>query len=261
MEVFIMENFTVLNYQGSKNNLSSFIYKNIEPYIQDGRAILDIFSGSAAVSNMFRDNYQVYANDVECYASIIADAILNQADIESASNLLHSLDIEYTTTIKKQANPIINFINHEQQALDHENFEELIALYNSYPTVWNNQYSQITKSLLTVDGIKSTKDFYLFTTYYATNYYGIIQALDIDCIIKVINTSFTEYKTALLSCLFYAMKEAVFSKDGHMAQPLNPEKNQSRLFVQRKKNIYELFSKKFKVILNVKTLFKPLKII
>lgn len=97
-----MENFTVLNYQGSKNNLSSFIHKNIEPYIQDGKAILDIFSGSAAVSNMFRDNYQVYANDVEYYASIIADAILNQADIESASNLLHSLDIEYATTIKNR---------------------------------------------------------------------------------------------------------------------------------------------------------------
>ena len=66
-----MENFTVLNYQGSKNNLSSFIHKNIEPYIQEGKAILDIFSGSAAVSNMFRDNYQVYANDAEIYASII----------------------------------------------------------------------------------------------------------------------------------------------------------------------------------------------
>ena len=78
MEEYIMENFTVLNYQGSKNNLSSFIQKNIEPYIQDGKAILDIFSGSAAVSNMFRDNYQVYANDAESYASIIADAILNQ---------------------------------------------------------------------------------------------------------------------------------------------------------------------------------------
>ena len=60
-----MKNFTVLNYQGSKNNLSGFIQKNIEPYIQDGKAILDIFSGSAAVCNMFRDNYQVYANDVE----------------------------------------------------------------------------------------------------------------------------------------------------------------------------------------------------
>lgn len=246
-----MENFTVLNYQGSKNNLSSFIQKNIEPYIQDGKTIFDIFSGSAAVSNMFRDNYQIYANDAESYASIIADAILNQADIESASDLLNSLDIEYTTTIRKQAKPIIDFAKQEQLALDQENYKNLINLYNLYPTVWNNQYSNITKSTLTIASIKHTNDFYLFTTYYATNYYGIIQALDIDCLIKIINSSFPQYRNALLSCLFYAMKETVFSKDGHMAQPLNLEKNQSRLFIQRKKNVYELFIKKFKEYITV----------
>lgn len=251
MEDFIMENFTVLNYQGSKNNLSSFIQKNIEPYIQDGKAIFDIFSGSAAVSNMFRDNYQVYANDAEKYASIIADAILNQVDIESATNLISSLDIEYTTTIKKQAKPIIDFIKKEQLALDQDNFEELIALYDLYPTVWNNQYSNITKSVLTVDSVKRTNDYFLFATYYATNYYGIIQALDIDCLIKIINLHFSQYRNVLLSCLFYAMKETVFSKDGHMAQPLNLEKNQNRLFTQRKKSIYELFIKKFKEYITV----------
>lgn len=241
-----METFTVLNYQGSKNNLSSFIQKNIEPYIQDGKAIFDIFSGSAAVSNIFRDNYQVYANDAESYASIIADAVLNQADIISATELINSLDIEYTTTINKLAKPIIDFIKEEQLALDKENYEQLATLYDVYPTVWNNKYSNITKSKLTVDSIKQTHNFYLFTTYYATNYYGISQALDIDCLIKVINLHFPQYKNALLSCLFYAMKETVFSKDGHMAQPLSLKKNHSRLFIQRKKNVYELFIKKFK---------------
>jgi adenine-specific DNA methylase len=246
-----MENFTVLNYQGSKNNLSSFIQKNIEPYIQDGKAIFDIFSGSAAVSNMFRHNYQVYANDSENYASIIADAILNQADINTATDLINSLNIEYTDTIKKQAKPIIDFIDKEQLCLDQDNYEELIALYNLYPTVWNNRYSNITKCELTVDSVKQTNDYFLFTTYYATNYYGIIQALDIDCIIKIINLHFPQYRNALLSCLFYAMKETVFSKDGHMAQPLNLEKNQPRLFTQRKKNVYELFVKKFKEYITI----------
>lgn len=246
-----MENFTVLNYQGSKNNLNNFIQKNIKPYIQDGKAILDIFSGSGAVSNMFRDNYQIYANDVESYATIIADAILNQPDVASASVLLNSLDIEYTTTIKKQAKPIIDFVKKEQLSLYQENFNELVILYDSYPTVWNNLYSSITKCELTVDKIKQTNDFYLFTTYYATNYYGIIQALDIDCLIKIINSSFSQYKNALLSCLFYAMKETVFSKDGHMAQPLSLEKNQSRLFIQRKKSVYELFIKKFKEYITI----------
>ncbi|MCI9132842.1 MAG: DNA modification methyltransferase [Lachnospiraceae bacterium] len=246
-----MENFTILNYQGSKSSLSNFIQKNIAPYIQDGKAILDIFSGSGAVCNMFRDNHQVFANDSECYASIIADAILNQAEIASPSSLLLSLESEFTAAFKKQGAPIIDFINQEQQAVKEESYDELTALYHSYPTVWNNRYSNITNSPLTVEKIKQLKDFYLFTTYYATNYYGIIQALAIDCLIKIIHTSFAKYKTALLSCLFYAMKEAVFSKDGHMAQPLSLEKNQKRLFVQRKKNIYELFSKKFKEYIRI----------
>ena len=241
-----MENFTILNYQGSKNNLSSFIIKNIEPYMQDGKALLDIFSGSAAVSNIFRDNYQVYANDAESYASIIADAILNQVDIESATNLINSINARYTTTIKGLVKPIVDFVNDEQAAIIEENFEKLKKIYDIYPTVWNSYYSNITQSTLTVDTIKQTNDFYLFTTYYATNYYGINQALDIDCIIKIIKLYFPQYKNALLSCLFYAMKETTFSKDGHMAQPLNLEKNQKRLFNQRKKNVYHLFIKKFK---------------
>ena len=85
--------------------------------------------------NMFRDNYQVYANDVETYASIIADSILNQADIDSASELVNSLAIEYTTTIKKLAKPIIDFVKKEQLALEQGDYERLITLYKLYPTV------------------------------------------------------------------------------------------------------------------------------
>lgn len=246
-----MENFTVLNYQGSKNNLSSFIQKNIEPYIQDGKAIFDIFSGSAAVSNLFRDNYQVFANDAEYYASIIADAILNPAEIESAATLLQTLNAEYTAAINAQITPVLCFITAEQHFLESDNHAELLQLYHTYPTVWNNQYSEITKGPLTVESLKSLKDYYLFTTYYASNYYGIKQALDIDCLIKIINTCFLPYRNALLSCLFYAMKEAVFSKDGHMAQPLSLEKNQTRLLAQRQKSIYELFLKKFKEYISI----------
>ena len=40
------------------------------------------------------------------------------------------------------------------------------------------------------------------------------------------------------------MKEASFSKEGHMAQPLNQTKNTKRLFDVRNKVIYELFNNK-----------------
>ena len=53
-----------------------------------------------------------------------------------------------------------------------------------------------------------------------------------------------ETQNVLLSCLFYAMNETVFSKDGHMAQPLNIEKNSTRHLKQRKRNVIAYFESK-----------------
>lgn len=241
-----MENFTILNYQGSKNNLHNFIYKNLEPYIQDGKVMLDIFSGSGAVSNMFRDNYQVYANDAECYASIIADALLNQPDLSNIGSFLSSFDMLFAKTKKVLAQPIMSFILAEQDSLRNRNFSMLKNLYDQYPTVWNNLNSKIINTKLNVKNIKVKNDYYLFVTYYGGSYFGVEQSLEIDTIIKCIHAQDKAFEHTLFACLFFAMKEAVFSKDGHMAQPLNLEKNQPRLFFQRKKYIYELFTKKLK---------------
>lgn len=239
-----MNNFTVLNYQGSKNNLRDFIYKNLKPYIKEGKAVFDIFSGSASVSSMFGQEYLVYANDAEAYASIIADALLNPADIPSPSAFLEQIEADYAVIKQALCIPVLDFINREKTALKENNYRELSAVYDSYPTVWNQKYSDIIQKELTVENIRAADNYYLFTTYYASNYYGIGQALEIDCIIKLIHTRFPSCRNALLMCLFYAMKETVFSKDGHMAQPLNPEKNQRRLFLQRGKCVYELFIRK-----------------
>ena len=179
-----MENFTILNYQGSKNNLQSFIYKNLEPYIQDGKVILDIFSGSGAVSNMFRNNYQVYANDAEFYASIIADALLNQPDLSNIGNFLSSFDTLFANTTKLLAKPIISFISAEKNSLQNKDFSLLKDLYEHYPTVWNNLNSAIINAPLTVKKVKQKNDYYLFVTYYAGSYFGIEQSLEIDSIIK-----------------------------------------------------------------------------
>ena len=103
-----MNNFTVLNYQGSKNNLRDFIYKNLKPYIQEGKAVFDIFSGSASVSSMFGQEYLVYANDAEAYASIIADALLNPADIPSPSAFLEQIEADYAAI--KQASDSIKIV-------------------------------------------------------------------------------------------------------------------------------------------------------
>lgn len=239
-----MDNFTVLNYQGSKNNLRGFLYRNLRPYLQDGKAVFDIFSGSAAVSNLFRDEYPVYANDAEAYASILARAVLKQAP--SDPNLPKEVEEAFPEVWKALSAPVEYFLEEEQKSLEAQDFPGLQALYGVYPTVWNERVSPITGGPLTVEGLREKGGHVLFTTYYASNYYGIRQALEIDCLIRLIHTRFSDWSDSLYACLFYAMKETVFSKDGHMAQPLSPEKNQTKLFTQRGKPVLELFLKKLR---------------
>lgn len=241
-----MNHFTILNYQGSKNNLTDFLYTNMEPYLQPGKGIFDIFCGSGTVCDLFRNQYPVSANDSETYASIIADTILNQPYFEDFPSFLILLRKHFNNSFLELKTPLCAAIDEEKNYLDNKKVVELIHLYKEYPTVWNQKTSPILNGTLTVQKLKDTGSYYLFSSYYAGNYFGIFQALEIDALIKTIHFQEASFRNVLLSCLFFAMKETVFSKDGHMAQPLNPETNQNKLLVRRRKRIWEAFEKKLK---------------
>ncbi len=82
------------------------------------------------------------------------------------------------------------------------------------------------------------------TTHYSTSYFGILQAIQLDSIRYAIEmTPITYNKSLLLSLLYSVMSTSVFSKDGHMAQPLNLDKNPTRLFKCRNINIFDSFMK------------------
>lgn len=236
-----MCNFTILNYQGSKARLRNFIINGIGPYIDRNRVIFDIFSGSGAVCGMLRNKYHVYANDSEPYAAVIADAILNKKDVSDIMMQVREI-CRHGAVHSCLKNKV--YAEREDELLRKGKVNELAEFYLQYPTIWNGLYSEITQCQLSASSAKSMPGYHLFSTYYAGSYYGIKQAYDIDFIVGMIDSEFLEYRNALMACLFYAMKETVFSKDGHMAQPLNPFKNGNRLISQRKKSIIDLFIKK-----------------
>ena len=246
-----MSGFTIINYQGSKNNLDNFIYNNIEKYLPSGKTILDIFCGAGSVSNIFRTTHKVFANDVETYSYMIVDSILNQPDYTTEPNFFDSFSKKYNRVSKQLSAPIIEDIKKEQTILTNLDADSLIKLYHNYPTVWNNKKSPITNSSLSVEALRKEKGYYLFSTYFAGSYFGIEQALEIDAIVKCIHSQKKQFRNSLFACLFYAMKETVFSKDGHMAQPLNPEKNTNKLLSVREKSIFDLFKLKFNEYLSL----------
>ena len=55
----ITDNITILNYQGSKKKLLDFIYKESINYINEDKAILDVFSGTSSVGYLFKKSFQI----------------------------------------------------------------------------------------------------------------------------------------------------------------------------------------------------------
>lgn len=242
--------FTVLNYQGSKQKLRDFIFDNLSQYLPEDKALLDIFSGSAAVSEIFKKKCLVFANDTELFASIIADAILNKPTSLSDEFYLN-FNESYSKNYQHIANFFEQYLSLEENCITNNDKAGIINLYEAYPTIWDKAVSPITGKEITATTLRKSGEYCLFLSYYANSYFGIKQSAEIDAIIKTIKNTDATCHNVLFTCLFYAMKEAVFSKDGHMAQPLNIIKDYTRLIKQRKKSIYELFLKKYSEYLNI----------
>jgi len=234
-----MKDLSIISYQGSKANLLDFISENIENYIDEGEGILDIFSGSGVVVNRLRKKYRVFANDSEPYASLIAASILNPPKQFNPKQVYMDFYNLYSMNYNKLYNQFYNNIIKEMQYIRDGNSNKLKDLYETLPSVWNNIDANITPKKL-----REENNYNLFCYYYSGSYFGLLQAIEIDSTIFAIHNLDYSLRATLYSCLFYAIKETVFSKDGHMAQPLSIDRYPRRHLKQREKSILDYFQKK-----------------
>lgn len=226
-----MDTFTIINYQGSKKNLLEFIHSNLNQYMNENDVLLDIFAGTSSVAYSYKRTNTVYANDAEEYASTMARALLcSDADTLKKIEDLKGAYANYENPDSRYEEWIVE----EAKAVEEEDIDCLEDLYERMPTVWKSGTKWFAHK----------EEYSLFVKYYSTSYFGIKQARDIDALRKAIDTNGGKVKDIYLAALFYAMKECVLSKDGHMAQPLDIKKNKTRLFKLRKKDIYALFLQK-----------------
>ena len=233
-----MNTIKILNYPGNKSSLMPFISKHIQKYISTGDKICDIFSGSGTVGTFLKNDYDIIANDAELYSYIISSALLNTPSCLELTNLKKIFTIKYNLNLKKLLNTQEDYIAKERFFLEKKDNDSLSNLYSSFPTIWNG-----SDKIINVSSLRKKNNYNLFLYYYSGTYFGIEQAIHIDCVIKSIH-ELNQHVEILWSCLFYAMSEIVFSKDGHMAQPLNIQKNPSKHIKQRTKKLMYFFYKK-----------------
>ena len=244
-----MNETSIINYPGSKKKLLDFIYTNTYKYIDKNKYILDIFSGTGCVGNMFACNgYKVISNDAEKYSYYISNALIcsqkENIDIEkikkeyskNAKRLIKHFDeeiIEEERLLKEKSNKIENFDSNLIKIWD-------ININNPYK-IEDIEIKEIEDLNININKIP----FCLFSLYFSGYYFGLKQSIEIDSIRYAIE-KYDKENSMLYTALYYAMKESVFAKDGHMAQPLNHAKNAKKLFEVRNKSISEIFFNKLK---------------
>lgn len=239
-----MDKAAILNYPGSKRRLLDFILSNSKKYLSDESVILDIFCGTGSVAEMFKnEGFTVCANDSENYSRNIAFSLLNGLDGDLDLNQLNNC---YKSNYSELSKDFSMALETEKDLISNKK-PEIEEFDLSLPKIWKDGGIVLCdKNYKTESELRNASaslPFCLFTTYYSGYYFGLKQCIQIDSIRCAIEQC-GKNKEVLLTCLYYAMKESTFSKDGHMAQPLNHAKNLHRLFKCRERDIYEIFFKK-----------------
>lgn len=237
-----------LDYQGNKKSLLGFISDCVSPYIDKDKYFLDIFAGSGSVSLFFAQKFNVAFNDIEPYSSIIISSFLlsKKSNFKDTFGLAFSTFFnEYKTNKIFLESKLAKYVELEKLFLSQQDLVSYKLLQDEYPTIWNGLYSPVINNKLTFDNLSSNQIGYnhLFCSYYGNSYFSIEQCIEIDSIrygIEKIKSN--DYSCLFFAALYHAMNQCVFSKDGHMAQPLSVEKNLNRAILTKKKNFYFEFN-------------------
>ncbi len=227
------DTLTILNYPGSKKRLLDFINNVISKILPEGKTVLDIFCGTSSVGYSLKSKYRIISNDSEIFCYAMAKSLLGNNRFDFSK--IQANFFELFNTNKNILCSTFNEVSLENSLISNCKVEALVDFYKSFTT-----FSQPNYQKRNVDS-----KFYLFTTYYSNTYFGLMQSIEIDslrCAIEHYKN--TEYYYVLLCCLYYAMKEVVFSKDGHMAQPLSLDKNSKLLLKRRQKSVLDNFTSK-----------------
>lgn len=91
-----MNTIETIRYMGIKTKLLDYIVPEIKKITPESGIVLDIMSGSNAVSYALKEFFTVYTNDVQRYSQVISDAIIvNQSETISSDSAADELVTNY----------------------------------------------------------------------------------------------------------------------------------------------------------------------
>lgn len=218
----------LLKYMGSKREIIDFVKESILSLeVRDGW-LCDLFAGTGIVSGSLKGEYNIHANDVQEYSSILSYTYL--------ANLKENISPHAISEIYDKVFCLVNEFREKKR--------NLIFDYSSLSSF--EQFKLIEEQQQLLINENFDLGFHLFAKYYSGTYWSFDQCVWIDSIRAVAE----QYKGrleyyAILSSLIFSMSYASQST-GHYAQFRDATAdNMNDILIYRKKEIWANFEKKF----------------
>ena len=211
-----VDRIQTLQYMGSKSRMLNNICK---PIIEDKdiETVVDLFAGTGSVGYALAPYKHIVSNDLEYYAYVVNEAILNGCNIDD-----ENMDL-FREAVKRKYSVSSSYVNYailkEKEYLegDLDHYAEYAAFSEGTPSIFNpktdiSELKSIEKLVACIAPGKKEQNVQfpcLFLTYFASAYFGINQCCQIDAIASQIleieekrirNVFFAALMTALSIC-------------------------------------------------------------
>ena len=237
---------STLQYMGSKARIISHI---CDPIIKNEsiETVVDLFAGTGSVGYALKSYKSVISNDIEYYAYIINQAILNGCSFSEADEAVFWMAVEQQYVLLQ--GKVSTALSAEKSFFDDEvDYKLYQSFCEKTPSVFETQSDDFRMEDLAelvshvTPGDKPTLDLpCLFLTYFANAYFGIAQCCQIDALRSIIEQVKDEYTKNILLTVLMSVMSAAASTTTHFAQFLKVKSKSTcnNLLAKRKINIIE----------------------
>src|SRR5258708_7379064 len=217
--------FHFIKYMGSKREIIDWVGANIDDALgSENGCVLDLMSGTAAVSYALSPSHRIIANDIQQYGTVLAQTLLQTtSDVppsDAISALLEPHFQQNRKTLRRflSAHLSTEDVFRNTVTVTRDVVKEYDLFQSQYPHAGDYSHSDIYDGLgdrfrKLVTARKDDQNaipYCLFTVYFANAYFGLHQAIYIDSMRYAIDTVLPPgslLRTLALSCLMHAASD------------------------------------------------------
>jgi adenine-specific DNA-methyltransferase len=223
-----------VSYMGTKRHLAPIV----ADLVADSRpgALLDLFSGMCAVGHAVAPSRQIWCNDLQHFAHLVASCqFCSKSDPPDSKYVECRLSSLFRYFFEDRENEEYDLVDAESSALDTKNVADLAKFFED---------GIFRANRLSAGG---GAPYSLFLDRYAGSYFGVRQAIEIDAIRRAIDGAIDDpgVRDWLLVGLCSALGRCA-NTTGHFAQALYPKfSNIEKVINQRRRSIWSEFLSAF----------------